>query len=106
MPRYKVKYTFEVEVEAPNRGIAKIDADYYLDNRLWDYETHSEVTISTQELRQIFKNKLARAENSYQQLLEDDKYAMLASYAQDEIEMYEGTLVLIDDLEKKGITNV
>ena len=43
MPKYKVKYTFEVEVEAPNRGIAKIDADYHLDDRLWDYETHSEV---------------------------------------------------------------
>ena len=106
MPKYRVKYTFEVEVEAPNKGIAKIDADYYLDNRLWDYETHSEVTISTQELRQIFKNKLARAENSYQQLLEDDKYAMLASYAQDEIEIYEGLLVLLDRLEEEGITNV
>ena len=62
--------------------------------------------MSTQELRQIFKNKLARAENSYQQLLEDDKYAMLASYAQDEIEIYEGLLVLLDRLEEEGITNV
>lgn len=62
--------------------------------------------MSTQELRQIFKNKLARAENSYQQLLEEDKYAMLAYYAQVEIEMYEGLLVLLDDLDKRGVTNV
>ena len=62
--------------------------------------------MSTQELRQIFKNKLARAENSYQQLLEEDKYAMLAYYTQVEIEMYEGLLVLLDDLEKRGVTNV
>ena len=62
--------------------------------------------MSTQELRQIFKNKLARAENSYQQLLEEDKYAMLAYYTQVEIEMYVGLLVLLDDLEKRGVTNV
>ena len=48
MPKYKVKYTFEVEVEAPNKNIARINADYHLDNELdeyclWDYEMHTEV---------------------------------------------------------------
>lgn len=48
MPKYKVKYIFEVEVEAPNKNIARINADYHLDNDLdeyylWDYETHTEV---------------------------------------------------------------
>lgn len=48
MPKYRVKYTFEVEVEAPNKNIARINADYHLDNDLdeyylWDYETHTEV---------------------------------------------------------------
>ena len=48
MPKYKVKYAFEVEVEAPNEHIAKINADYHLTNYnneyyLWDYETHNEV---------------------------------------------------------------
>ena len=48
MPKYKVKYAFEVEVEALNEHIAKINADYHLTNYnneyyLWDYETHNEV---------------------------------------------------------------
>lgn len=44
MPKYKVTYTFEVEVEAPNESIATINADYVLDNDenepyMWDYLT-------------------------------------------------------------------
>lgn len=62
--------------------------------------------MSIQELRQIFKNKLARAEDSYQQLAMVDKYSMLADYVQDEIEIYTGVLVLIDRLEELGVTNV
>ena len=47
MPKYKVTYTFEVEVEAPNESIATINADYVLDNDenepyMWDYCTKRE----------------------------------------------------------------
>lgn len=46
MPKYKVKFTFEVEVEAPNKNIAQINAEYRLEPDteywLWDYLTKSE----------------------------------------------------------------
>ena len=54
MPKYKVTYTFEIEVEAPNESIATISADYALyenDDKpymldylyIWNYLTKREV---------------------------------------------------------------
>ena len=62
--------------------------------------------MSTQELRQIFKDKLANAEDSYQHYTMVDKDAALAYYAQEDIKIYKKVLALIDRLEKEGVTNV
>jgi hypothetical protein len=62
--------------------------------------------MSTQELRQIFKDKLANAEDSYQHFTMVDKDAALAYYAQEDIKVYKAVLALIDRLEKEGVTNV
>lgn len=61
---------------------------------------------STQELHQIFKDKLANAEDSYQHFTMVDKDAVLAYYAQEDIKVYKEVLALIDRLEKEGTTNV
>lgn len=41
MPKYKVTYTFEVEVESPNISLAGVNADYRFDHEsdyyLWDF---------------------------------------------------------------------
>ena len=47
MPKYKVRYTFEVEVDAPNESIAKINADLRFDYPaqyyLWDYMINKKI---------------------------------------------------------------
>lgn len=68
--------------------------------------TKGELDMSTQELRQIFKDKLANAEDSYQHFTMVDKDAVLAYYAQEDIKVYKAVLALIDRLEKEGATNV
>ena len=68
--------------------------------------TKGDLDMSTQELRQIFKDKLTNAEDSYQHFTMVDKDAALAYYAQEDIKLYKAVLALIDRLEKEGVTNV
>ena len=65
-----------------------------------------ELDMSTQELRQIFKDKLANAEDLYQHFTMVDKDTVLAFYAQEDIKVYKEVLALIDRLEKEGATSV
>ena len=64
------------------------------------------LSISIQELRQVFKDKLANAEDSYQHFTMVDKDPALAFYAQKDIKVYKEVLALIDRLEKEGATNI
>lgn len=47
MPKYKVTYVFEVEVESPNKSLAGVNADYRFDPEsgyyLWDFCVDKEV---------------------------------------------------------------
>ena len=54
-----------------------------------------------QELKQIFKDKLANAEDSYQHFTMVDKDAVLAFWAAEDIKTYRSVLALIDELEQK-----
>ena len=61
---------------------------------------------TAEELKQIFKNKLSNAEDSYQHYTMVDQDPFLAFYAQEDINLYKAVLALIDKLEKEGVTNV
>lgn len=52
------------------------------------------------ELKQIFKCKLADAEDSYQHYTMVDKDPFLASYAKEDILIAKSVLKLLDSLEK------
>ena len=47
MPKYKVTYVFEVEVESPNKSLAGVNADYRFDPEsdyyLWDFCVDKEI---------------------------------------------------------------
>lgn len=56
---------------------------------------------SAQELEQIFKDKLANAEDSYQHFTMVDKDAVLAFWSAEDIKIYKSVLALIDELKRK-----
>ena len=47
MPKYKVTYVFEIEVESPNMSLAGVNADYIFDHEsdyyLWDFCVDKEI---------------------------------------------------------------
>ena len=57
------------------------------------------------ELKQIYLDKLAAAEDSYQHYTMVDKDAVLAFWAQENIKTFKSILVLIDKIKEKGIIN-
>lgn len=56
---------------------------------------------SAQDLEQIFKDKLAKAEDSYQHYTMVDKVAVLAFWSAEDIKIYKSILALIDELKRK-----
>lgn len=54
------------------------------------------------ELKQIFKDKLANAEDSYQHYTMVDKDPFLASYAKEDLLVAKSVLKLIENLEKSN----
>ena len=57
------------------------------------------------ELKQIYLDKLANAEDSYQHYTMVDKDDMLAFWAQEDIKTFKSILALIDKIKEKGILN-
>ena len=55
---------------------------------------------TAEEFKQIFKNKLSNAEDSYQHYTMVDQDLFLAFYAQEDILVAKSVLKLIDKLEK------
>ena len=108
------------EINLDNIILSDIHENTYDVERFWQtwkkvYEDYlkeeinlvkGELIISTQELRQIFKDRLANAEDEYQHYTMVDKDDALAFYAREDLNLYKAVLALIDKLEKEGITNV
>ena len=76
MPKYKVTYTFAVEVEAPNESIAATKADERLSDRV--YQTKKEVVEIDvpEDLKDDFVNDKVAAINFY--FKEDDSHKTIA----------------------------
>ena len=55
------------------------------------------------ELKQIYLNKLANAEDSYQHYTMVDKDDMSAFWAKEDIKTFKSILVLIDKIKEKGM---